>query len=114
VRHNLDVMHTEKNICESILRILLGIDGKTKDNEKARLDMQHLGIRKGQHPVIKNDKYILPPSMHSLDKEEKILLCKFLEGLKMPDGYATNIRRCVHLNECKVSGLKTHDYHVIF
>jgi hypothetical protein len=31
----------------------------------------------------------------------------------MPDGYTANIRRCV-LNECKVSGLKTHDYHVIF
>ncbi len=28
----------------------------------------------------------------------------------MPDGYASNIKRCV----CKVSGLKTHDCHVIF
>jgi hypothetical protein len=114
VRHNLDVMHIEKNICESILGTLLGINDKTKDSEKARLDMQHLGIKKDQHPVIKNDKYSLPPSMYSLGKEQKILLCKFLEGLKMPDGYAANIRRCVHLNECKVSGLKTHDYHVIF
>jgi hypothetical protein len=114
VRHNLDVMQIEKNICESILGTLLGIDGKTKDNKKAQLDMQHLGIRKDQHPVIKNDKYSLPPSMYSLGKEQKILLCKFLEGLKMLDGYAANIRRCVYLNECKVSGLKTHDYQVIF
>jgi hypothetical protein len=114
VRHNLDVMHIEKNFCDSILGTVLGIDGKTKDREKARLDMQHLGIRKDRHPVITNDKYSLPPSMYSLGKEQKILLCKFLEGLKMPDGYAANIRRCMHLNECKVSGLKTHDYHVIF
>jgi hypothetical protein len=114
VRHNLDVMHIEKNIFESILGTLLGINGKTKDNEKAWLDMQHLGIRKDQHSVIKNDMYSLLPSMYSLGKEQKILLCKFLEGLKMLDGYATNIRRCVHLNECKVSGHKTHDYHVIF
>jgi hypothetical protein len=44
VRHNLDVMHIEKNICESIIGMLLHIDGKSKDSEKAWLDMQHLGI----------------------------------------------------------------------
>lgn len=39
VRHNLDVMHIEKNICESILGTLLELEGKCKDSEKARLDM---------------------------------------------------------------------------
>ena len=33
--HNLDVMHIEKNICEALLEIV----GKTKDTEKARLDL---------------------------------------------------------------------------
>ncbi|WVZ82126.1 hypothetical protein U9M48_029427 [Paspalum notatum var. saurae] len=114
VRHNLDVMHIEKNICDSILGTLLDIEGKSKDSVKARLDMQNLGIRKDQHPIIKNDKYSLPASMYSLGKEQKAFLCKFLEGVKMPDGYASNIRRCVNMKECKVSGLKTHDCHVIF
>ena len=41
----MDVMHIEKNIGESILGTLLGIDGKCKDGEKARLDLQNLGIR---------------------------------------------------------------------
>ena len=31
VRHNLDVMHIEKNVCESIVGTLLNIPGKTKD-----------------------------------------------------------------------------------
>ncbi|WVZ58442.1 hypothetical protein U9M48_008718 [Paspalum notatum var. saurae] len=114
VRHNLDVMHIEKNICDSILETLLDIEGKTKDNVKARLDMQHLGIRKDQHPLVQNGKYSLPPSKYSLGKEEKTYLCKLLEGVKMPDGYASNIKRCVNVKECKVSGLKTHDCHVIF
>jgi hypothetical protein len=35
LRHNLDVMHIEKNICESILGTLMNIDGKTKDIVKA-------------------------------------------------------------------------------
>ena len=113
VGHKLDVMHIEKNICQSIIRTLLEIDGKCKDSDKARLDMQHLGIRQDQHPVLKNGWYTLPPSLYSLGKEEKIMLCTFLEGVRMPDGYASNIKRCVDINGCKISGLKSHDYHVI-
>jgi hypothetical protein len=44
--HNLDVMHIEKNICESVLGTLMNIDGKTKDIVKARRDLQLIGIRK--------------------------------------------------------------------
>ncbi|KAL6637481.1 hypothetical protein ACP70R_025053 [Stipagrostis hirtigluma subsp. patula] len=114
VRHNLDVMHIDKNICESILGTLLELSGKSKDGEKARLDMQHMGVREDQHPVIKNGKYSLPPALYHLGKAEKTYLCKFLEGVKMPDGYASNFKRFVDVKGCKVSGLKTHDYHIIF
>ena len=114
VRHNLDVMHIEKNICDSILGTLLGMEGKSKDGEKARLDMEHLGIRNDQHIVLGNGKYTLPSALYTLGKDEMIWLCQFLEGVKMPDGYASNIKRSVDVNKCKVSGLKTHDCHVIF
>jgi hypothetical protein len=53
IRHNLDVMHIEKNICKSILGTLLKLDGKCKDVENARLDMEHLRIQPDQHLVIK-------------------------------------------------------------
>ena len=36
VRHNLDVMHIEKNVCESLIGTLLNMPGKTKDGEKTR------------------------------------------------------------------------------
>lgn len=36
LRHNWDVMHIEKNICDNLLGTLLNLDGKTKDNENAR------------------------------------------------------------------------------
>jgi len=55
----------------------------------------------------------MPPALYKLSKEEKEILCKFLEGVKMPDGFASNIKRCVDVRACKVSGMKTHDYHVI-
>jgi len=35
IRHNLDVMNIEKNICEALLGTLLEIAGKTKDTENA-------------------------------------------------------------------------------
>ena len=59
IRHNLDVMHIEKNICESILGTLLQLEGKSKDSERARLDMEDMGIRRDQHPIIENDKCTL-------------------------------------------------------
>ena len=31
----------------------------------------------------------------------------------MPDGYASRISRCVNLQERKISGLKSHDCHVL-
>jgi hypothetical protein len=104
----------QESICESILGTLLDIEGKSKDNELARLDMQHLGIRKDQHPEHKNGKFTLPPALYKLEKDDKKLLCKFLHEVKLPDGYASNIRRCVDENRCQLSGLKTHDYHIIF
>jgi hypothetical protein len=63
---------------------------------------------------VKYDKYTLPPTLYSLGPDEKTYLCKFLQGVKMPDGYASNIKRCVDMTRCKISGLKTHDCHVIF
>ena len=35
IRHNLDVMHIEKNVSDNILGSLLNIKGKTKDTIKA-------------------------------------------------------------------------------
>ena len=114
IRHNLDVMHIEKNICDSILGTLLDMEGKSKDSLKARLDLEHLGIRKDQHADLKNGKYEYKYACYDLTKDEKKMLCKFLQGVMMPDGYASNIRRCIDVDGCKVSGLKTHDCHVIF
>jgi len=32
LRHNLDVMHIEKNICDNLIGTLLNLEGKSKDN----------------------------------------------------------------------------------
>ena len=33
--------------------------------------------------------------------------------MKVPGGYASNISRCIQVNERKIFGLKFHDYHVL-
>ncbi|XP_013751660.1 uncharacterized protein LOC106454022 [Brassica napus] len=39
LRHNLDVMHIEKNYFDNIMNTVLNVPGKTKDNLKSRLDL---------------------------------------------------------------------------
>lgn len=51
LRHNLDVMHVEKNIDESILGTLLDIKGKSKHGINSCKDIEVLGIRKKLHHI---------------------------------------------------------------
>ncbi|XP_058185683.1 uncharacterized protein LOC131302909 [Rhododendron vialii] len=49
LRWNLDVMHIGKNICENLLGTFLGINGKNKDMEKARKDLEAQKLHKELH-----------------------------------------------------------------
>nr|XP_023899147.1 uncharacterized protein LOC112011004 [Quercus suber] len=85
LKHNIDVMCVEKNISESTYGTLLGIEGKNKDINKARIDLQNMNFRHTLH----------------------------LKQLKYPDGYAANISRSVNAKNGRLSGLKSHDCHVL-
>ena len=58
MRHNIDVMHVEKNVCESVVNTLLNIVGKTKDTKKARLDLAGMKIRNELHLQLKGNKLL--------------------------------------------------------
>ena len=60
VRHCIDVMHVEKNVCDSLIGTLLNIQGKTKDSVNARLDMVAMGIRHKLAPEPRGDATYLP------------------------------------------------------
>jgi hypothetical protein len=38
---------------------------------------------------------------------------RWMKGLKFPDGYAVGLRRSVNVTTGKLTGLKSHDYHII-
>lgn len=59
LRHNLDVMHIEKNVCDNIYGTLLNLDGKSKDNLQARQDLKEMNIREELHPEKKTFRKVL-------------------------------------------------------
>ncbi|KAG8485401.1 hypothetical protein CXB51_021699 [Gossypium anomalum] len=113
LRHNLDVMHIEKNVCDNIVGTLLNLSRGGKDNIKARKDLQDMGIRSYLHPKMRNGKEYLPQACYTLASKERDIFLSILKNLKVPDGYASNISRCVNLKEHKLSNLKSHDGHIL-
>ncbi|XP_020088912.1 uncharacterized protein LOC109710609 [Ananas comosus] len=83
IRHNLDVMHIEKNVNDNVLNTIMNDEKKSKDNLNARRDLQEMRIRE-----------------------------EFWPQEQSSDGHASNVSRCV-VKKRKLSGLKSHDCHVI-
>ena len=110
LRHNLDVMHIEKNICDSVMGIVLDIDKKSKDSLNARLNLKMMGIRKELHP--EDGKTTFTRACYTLSKDEKNAVFQWLQNVKVPDGYSVNLSRCVNVGEQNIFGMKTHDCHV--
>ena len=54
----IDVMHVEKNVCESILGTLLKIKGKRKVGEGSRLDMLDDQSKRKSEAEDDDDKFI--------------------------------------------------------
>jgi hypothetical protein len=105
-------MHIEKNVCESLLGILLNTDGKTRDHGYARSDLKKMGIRQELWLDDSIKGMELPISCITLSKYEEF--CGFLENVKVPSDYSTNISRLISFSDLKVSpGVKSHDYHVL-
>ena len=63
VRHNLDVMHIEKIVCESIIDTLLNIPRKTKDGFAARKDLEEMNLRTNLASINQENRTYLPPCM---------------------------------------------------
>ena len=113
IRHVLDVMHIEKNICESLIGTLLDIPGKTKDGVAARLDLLEMNVRTDLAPRMGEKKTFLPAACYTLSKDEKRKILNSLFGIQLPSCYSSNVKNLVSLKDLKLIGLKSHDYHAL-
>ena len=106
-------MHVEKNVCDSLIGTLLNIKGKTNDSLNARLDMVDMKIREQLKPCDRGKRTYLPPAACTLSKKEKTSFCQCLYGIKVPQGYSSNVKSLVSLQDLKLVGLKSHNCHVL-
>ncbi len=114
VRHNLDVMHIEKNCFENIFNIVMDIRGKTKDNSNSRLSLQELkNMRRELHLRNIRGKCVKPKASYTLSREHIRDVTLWLKTIKMPDGYASNLGRTVNLSDGTFYNFKSHDCHVL-
>ncbi|GJU41855.1 zinc finger, PHD-type containing protein [Tanacetum coccineum] len=108
-----DVMHIEKNVLESILNTLL-MNDKSKNTAKARQDLKSLGIRSGLWlGQNKNEKCSKPQAAYSFKPEDRKKFCHFIKGVKLPNGFGSNFKHKVTDNDTNITGLKSHDFHIM-
>ena len=60
-RHNLDVMHVEKYIFDSVIGTIMNIKDKTKNSLSTHLDLKEMGIQHTLHPI---EVYLLRLAIH--------------------------------------------------
>ncbi|RLN08977.1 uncharacterized protein C2845_PM11G04350 [Panicum miliaceum] len=76
--HNLDVMHTEKNICDNLIGTLLKLQWKTKDTLNARLDLADMSIRSHLQPYQDGNVVKIPHASYVLKPAQRNAFCNFL------------------------------------
>jgi hypothetical protein len=111
--HNIDLMHQEQNVAESIMSMRLDVTGFMKDNMNARKDLADLC----DHPNLEakpNTKGNLrrTKASYCLKLIERKEVLSWLKTLKFPDRYVTNIKWAVKVGTGKFNGLKSHEYHI--
>jgi hypothetical protein len=113
--HNIDVMHTEKNISEALWSTIMDTE-KSKDNIKARIDQQEWCDRPNldpQPPGVKGPRWTKRKAPFCPSRTERREIFQWIvDCLFFPDGYAANWMRGANLETLRVHGLKSHDYHV--
>jgi len=110
MRHVLDPMHYEKNIAENILKTAFG----EKDSPTIRADMQARNIRPHLHVQAvgrDQDKFYMPDATYVLSIEDKAKVMRILKSLRTPTHYVGALH--TKISKGKLSGLKSHDFHVL-
>ena len=83
IRHNLNVMHIEKNVFDKVFYTIMDVKGKTKDNPKARADIKNIC----RHPLLElvevsPEKVVKPKASYTLMREHVKDICEWCKNLK--------------------------------
>ncbi|KAG8376363.1 hypothetical protein BUALT_Bualt09G0055300 [Buddleja alternifolia] len=62
---------------------------------------------------LRSGRWCLPPGPCNMGLNEKDVFCKVLKSIRAPDGYASNISKCVQIEKRTIWDLKSHDKNVL-
>ncbi|KAG7559517.1 Transposase-associated domain [Arabidopsis thaliana x Arabidopsis arenosa] len=111
LRHNLDVMHIEKNVLDNIMYTVMNVKDKSKDTVRSRIDVSRFCDRPELHV---DDQGKAPFPIWRLSAKAKKSLLEWVKSeVKFPDGYVADLASCADINAGKFSGMKSHDSHVL-
>lgn len=123
VRHLLDPMHIEVNVCKSLIKHLYGVN----DCEALRKDLKVAKVHKNawiKTRVLKEGDIVVrkwretPPARWVLPSSTLKQMNMFMSSIRFPTGYGAKLRgscttvgRDGNLTAKPPHGLKSHDYH---
>jgi hypothetical protein len=109
IRHTLDLMHIERNICLNILKHLFG----EKDTAEVRRDMEAVGkflyLHLRSHPG--STDFIKPRAPYVLTEEERSMFLDLISRTRVPSRYSSTLIK--HAGESRLAGLRSHNHHCL-
>jgi hypothetical protein len=103
-------MHQESNFCQALINTCMDFLDKTKDNDKAHMNLVVIC----DHPTqVLRENRGKPKDDYCLKHKQQNEVMKWMKDLKFLDGYAAGFRRSMNLKTMKMKGLKSHDFHII-
>jgi hypothetical protein len=93
--HNIDVMHTKKNVTEALWTTIMDNPDRSKDNVKARVDLAALCDRPNQEmkPPSGRKTWRRPKANFVPSRAQRKEVLQWIKMLMFPNGYATNLSR---------------------
>jgi hypothetical protein len=92
----------------------MDIGKKSKDNVKARLDIETICDRPNlvmKTPAL-GKRWKKGPADYILKRPHRKEVLEWMRTLRFPDGYAANLSRGVNVQTGKVLGMKSRDFHI--
>ncbi|GKD01720.1 transposon, En/Spm-like, transposase-associated domain protein [Tanacetum coccineum] len=108
-KHNLDVMHIEKNVCENIFNTVMDTP-KTKDNIKARMDIEKYCNRPDLHVWNQNNKVLKTKAWMYVYERKLGSLKRTVRNRARPEGSIVEAHRILSGSDPKNEHLKDLAY----
>ena len=92
-------MHVKKNVFDNILHTIMNSD-RIKVNEKERINLgeYYWRLELNLQP-LRDGRWSKPKASYTLTFVQRQDVCKRMQELKMPDGYVSNLGRCVNVDD---------------